>query len=610
MELHLIHVLVLIAALGITAQWLAWRLNLPAIVLLLIAGLVAGPGLGWIEPSTDLGDLLPAVIQLGVAIILFDGGLNLKLHELKQAASGVRRLVFLGAPLAWVLGSSLAHYVGELSWPVSLLFGAITVVTGPTVIMPLLRQARLKQRPASFLKWEGIINDPIGALLAVIIYEYLVYAGQGPSLGLQLSELGLALVAATALGAGASFLLAHLFRQGHVPEFLKPPLILSTVIIVYVIANLFQDEAGLLATTVMGVVLGNSKLPSIDELRRFKESITILLVSGVFILLTADMDVTTIQQLDWHNGLLIAGIIFAARPITVFVSTLGTDMSWQERSLVAWIAPRGIVAAAVAGVFAPALVGLGYTDAQLLLPLVFSLIIATVFLHGFSIGIVARRLDLAASSRKGVLIVGASPWSTQLAKLLKDLGVGVLMVDSAWHRLRPARLDGIPVYFGEMLSESAEERLETNNMGYLLATTENDAYNALVCTRLAPELGRSRIFQLPMAAMAEEDPKSLARTLRGNIAFSEEADYQGLLRRHYQGWVLQKTSLTEAYNFDDYSKNSPDGAIAIFLMRGEGKELLFHSAKNNWEPTAGDTLVAFVPPSEPESRSVSGQMPA
>lgn len=606
MEFHLIHVLVLIAALGIAAQWLAWRLHLPAIVLLLIAGLLAGPGLGWIEPGTDLGPLLPAVIGLGVAIILFDGGLNLKLHELKQAASGVKRLVFLGAPLAWILGSSLAHYVGELSWPVSLLFGAITVVTGPTVIMPLLRQARLKQRPASFLKWEGIINDPIGALLAVITYEYLVYAGQGPSLGLQLSELGLALVAATALGAGAGFLLAHLFRHGHVPEFLKPPLILSTVIVVYVIANLFQDEAGLLATTVMGVVLGNSKLPSIDELRRFKESITILLVSGVFILLTADMDVTTLQQLDWHSGLLIAAIIFLARPITVFVSTLGTDMSWQERSLVAWIAPRGIVAAAVAGVFAPALIDLGYTDAQLLLPLVFSLIIATVFLHGFSIGMVARRLDLAASSRKGVLIVGASPWSTQLAKLLKDMGIGVLMVDSSWHRLRPARLDGIPVYFGEMLSESAEERLETNNMGYLLATTENDAYNALVCTRIASELGRSRIFQLPMAAMAEEDPKSLARTLRGNIAFSEEADYQGLLRRHYQGWVLQKTSLTETYNFDDYSKNSPDGAIAIFLMRGEKKELLFHSATNNWEPTTGDTLVAFVPPSEPESRSVSG----
>lgn len=609
MESHLIHVLVLIVALGITAQWMAWRLNLPAIVLLLIAGLVAGPGLGWIEPSADLGDLLPAVIKLGVAIILFDGGLNLKLHELKQAASGVKRLVFLGAPLAWVLGSSLAHYVGELSWPVSLLFGAITVVTGPTVIMPLLRQARLKQRPASFLKWEGIINDPIGALLAVIIYQYLVYADQGPSLGLQLSELGLALVAATALGTGAGFLLVRLFRRGHVPEFLKPPVILSTVIIIYVIANLFQDEAGLLATTVMGVVLGNSKLPSIDELRRFKESITILLVSGVFILLTADMDITAMQQLDWRSGLLIAGIIFLARPITVFVSTLGTDMSWQERSLVAWIAPRGIVAAAVAGVFAPALVDLGYTDAQLLLPLVFSLIIATVFLHGFSIGIVARRLDLAASSRQGVLIVGASPWSIQLAKLLKDMKVGVLMVDSAWHRLRPARLDGIPVYFGEMLSESAEERLEINNMGYLLAATENDAYNALVCTRLAPELGRSRIFQLPMMALTEEDPKSLARTLRGNIAFSEEADYQGLLRRHYQGWVLQKTSLTDTYTLDHYSKDSPDGAIAILLVRGEGKELLFHSTTNNWEPASGDTLVAFVPPPD-VSRPVSDQTPA
>lgn len=595
MESQLTQSLVLIAVLGMGAQWLAWRLNLPAIVLLVGVGLLVGPGLGWIKPSADLGPLLAPIIGLGVAVILFEGGLNLKLHELKTAASGVKRLVLAGVPLSWSLGTAAAHYIGGLSWPVALVFGAIAVVTGPTVIMPLLRQARLKRRPASYLKWEGIINDPIGALLAVLVFEHIVYAGGGTTVSAEFWGIGLALGAAAALGASGGFALAKAFVRGAVPEYLKPPIILAVVLAVYLLANRVQDEAGLLAVTVMGLVLGNMRLPSIEELRRFKEYMTIVLVSAVFILLTADLDTATLMRLDWQSAALLIAILLLVRPVSVLLATMGTDMEWRERVLVAWIAPRGIVAAAVAGVFAPQLVARGYPDAELLVPVVFALILLTVFAHGFSIGWVARRLGLASLSRNGVLIVGASPWSTALARILKDMEIPVLLVDTSWHRLRPARLEGIPVHFGEILSETVEESLDLSEIGYLLAATDNDAYNALVCTRFASELQRSRVFQLPMYAADEHNPKGVTPTLRGNIAFGEGAQHEELTRRFYHGWEFQKTRITDGYTFDDYRRDCPREAILMLARRGES-DILFNTAKTPLDPKTDDTLIAFAPP--------------
>lgn len=592
---HLVDTLVLVAVLGMAAQWLAWRLHLPAIVLLALVGLAAGPGSGWLKPSADLGTLLPVLVKLGVAVILFEGGLNLKLHELKTAATGVKRLVIVAGPLVWLLGSGAAHYVGGLSWPVSLVFGAITVVTGPTVITPLLRQAHLKRRPASYLKWEGIINDPIGALLAILIFQHFVFAHTGSSVAGELSGIGMAVALAVAVGVGGGWLLARVFVRGYVPEFLKSPVILAVALGVYSIANLAQEEAGLLATTVLGLVLANMRLPSIDELRRFKEYITIVLVSGVFILLTADLNPALLGHLHWRSALLLIAIVFLVRPLAVFIATLGTDMTWRERLLVGWTAPRGIVAAAVAGVFAPEMSAIGYPDAALLLPLVFALVLVTVFVHGFSLGWVARRLGLASTARNGVLIAGASPWSTALARLLVELKIPVLLVDRSWHRLRDARLDGVPVYFGEILSERAEESVELNEIGSLLAATDNDAYNALVCTRFAAELGRNRVFQLPMYAADESDPRGVTRTLRGTIAFGEHAQYEELLRRAYQGWVFQKTRITENYTYADYVNELPREGIPILFLRGEETVLLL-PATNPPEPKPEDVVVSFVPP--------------
>jgi NhaP-type Na+/H+ or K+/H+ antiporter len=590
MSIELIHALILLGVLGIGAQWLAWRLRVPSIVLLMAAGLIAGPALGVIRPHAQFGELLHPLVSLFVAVILFEGGLNLRLHELRHAGTGVVRLVALGVPLTWGLTAVAARALGGLEWPVALLFAAITVVTGPTVILPLLRQARLRKRPASYLRWEGIINDPAGALLAVLVFEFFAHGDQLSDLGL---NLGLALAASAALGWGGARGIAHAFSGGAVPEFLKPPVLLVAVAGVYGAANAVQAEAGLLAVTVMGMVLGNQRLAGLEELRRFKEYITVLLVSGVFILLTADLDPDLLASLDWRSVLLVAAVIFAVRPLAVWLATLGTGMDWRERALLGWIAPRGIVAAAVAGFFGPRMVEAGYPQGEQLLPLVFVLILATVLLHGLSIRWLARRLGLAAARGNGVLVIGASPWGQELARTLHELEVPVLLADTSWNRLRQARIAGIPVYFGEILSEAGDERLDIYEMSQLVALTPNDAYNALVCSHMANELGRTNVYQLPShRTEGDEEGRELSYTLRGLPLLGEDYVFEALQRRHYQGWSFHRTRLTESYTYEDHLRDRTGETVDVLLLHTDGT-VEFKMAEQPLEPSPGDLLVTF-----------------
>jgi NhaP-type Na+/H+ or K+/H+ antiporter len=587
--------IVLVATLGIAAQWLAWRFRFPAILLLSIAGLVVGPWLGWINPGAQLGAMLEPLVGLLVAIILFEGGMNLRFHELREAGPGVVRLGTAGVAITWLLGSVAAHYVGQLSWPVAALFGAIIVVTGPTVIMPMLRQARLKQRPASLLKWEGIINDPTGALLAVLVFEYFSYLGSGAAFVQVLTGLAAALAAAAALGGGGGYLLGKAFSRDFVPEFLKAPVTLAFVLLCYAMANLAQREAGLLATTLLGMTLGNMQLRSIEELRRLKEYVSILLVSGIFVILTANLDPHILTRLDWRSAALIALVVFAVRPVSVLLSTLGLGMDWRERLLLAWIAPRGVVAVTVAGVFAISMGAQGYGGAELLLPLIVTLVLVTVVLHGSTLGWLARRLGLAAASQNGILMVGASSWSTDLAIELKEMKIPVLIADSSWYNLSQARLSGIRTHYGEILSEHAEMELDLSDMGLLLATTSNDAYNAFVCTRFAPDFGRNKVFQLPMHSAPEQESKSIKLAHRGVFAMAPVATNEELERRKYRKWHFKKNHFTKTFSFENYLQVESDEALPLLLLRPDG-EVLFHSEEFPLAPVEGDVLLSYVPP--------------
>lgn len=595
--MHAATIVLMILAAGLASQWVAWLLRLPGIVILIATGLVLGPITGLLDPQTP-SDQLTELIGLGVAIILFEGGMDLKLGELKKAGRGVGRLVFLGVPITWALTAAAAHWIVGLSWPVSLVLGAILVVTGPTVIQPILRFARLNDESASLLKWEGIANDPIGVLLAVLTFQYFTIAGDG--LADTMIALGGAIAVALALGGGGGWLVSKLYSRGGVPEHLKPPVLMVLVLLVYTLSNQVQHEAGLLTVTIMGVVLGNVRMSGREDLQRFKENLTIVLVSVLFIVITARLDFDQLLLLNTPAVVMIAAVLLLVRPVAVGLSTIGAQMRQADRVLLGWVAPRGIVAAATAGLFGPAMVSAGYDDARIMLPLVFAVIIATVLLHGLTLGPLGRRLGLAAEDDNGVLIVGASPWSLELAKSLKTLDVEVLLVDGVYRRLKAARMEGIDVYYGEILSEHAEHTLETHHLGHLLCATPNDFYNALVCNALGPEFGRHRSLQLPTSEEADKESRRLAPDQRGHLAFGEDCSYEWLQERLDDGWVIQRTRISEEFSMEDATgKLGEPGTDWLLLgaVSPDGRPRLY-SDELPFEPQPEWQVLYFAPESD------------
>ena len=600
---HVAQAITLLAILGMAAQWIGWRLRIPAIVLLTGIGLTLGPGLGWLNPSRDFGELVQPFISFAVAIILFEGGLRLRLHDLVEAGKSVRRLCTLGPLLSWAFGTAAAVWIGGLSPAVATIFGAILVVTGPTVIMPLLRQARLERRLASLFKWEGIVNDPLAALCVVLSYEVIVAGspaathGAGASLGQVGGQLALALAAGGALGGLGGLALCWAFRHGHVPEYQKAPALVAAVFGVFTLANIIHDEAGLLAVTIMGCIVGNAGLASIAELTRFKDSISTVLVSGVFLVVSADLDPATLAQLDGRSAALLLCVLFVVRPAAILISTIGTGLDRKERLLLAWIAPRGVVAAAVAGVFGPRLISAGYPDGAMLVPLIFATILLTVVLHGFSLPILARKLGLSAGTAQGALIVGSTRWSIELAQTLKSLDVPVVISDTSWTRLRRPRLAGITTHFGEVLSESGEVSLPLHEVDVVLALTSNDSYNALVCVHYGPEIGRDRVYQLASDAIEPSHPRGVLASARGRVLISDEANYESLHTRSWNGWAFRTTRLTDEYDMSAFQRDATQGTEVVLCIRSNGK-LAISGPRFPIEPGSGDILVAFTPPSE------------
>lgn len=600
---NLVFAFAIIGILGIGAQWVAWRTNQPAIVLMAIAGVMAGPVLGLFSPA-DLppgtppmealfGEFYRPIIAVAVAVILFEGGLQLNFSEIRGLRQGVQRLVFPGVLIAWGLGALAAHKIAGLSLPVAFLFGGIMVVTGPTVIIPLLRQSKLNPRPATLLKWEGIVNDPVGALAAVLVFEFVAYGGQHGTWVEIVGSIVLASVLSAALGYAIGRFAAAAFRRGWVPEFLKPPVLLTLVLICFELANLLQHEAGLLAVTAMGITMANSKIASINELRLFKENIAVLLVSGVFIILTANLTFESIRSLDWNVFWFIMVMLFVVRPLTVFISTIGAGLPFKERLLVGWIAPRGIVAVAVSSFFGAALADAGFADGEKLIPLAFAMVFATVVAHGFTIGPLAKALGLASKERPGVLIAGASPFSISLAAKLKEMEIPVIVADASWRRLKPARLADVPTYYGEILSEVTEHHLDLNRYGYLLALSGNEAHNALVSTDLAPEMGRAAIFQVNARGKDEDDRQALSYTLQGRTFLHSGIALDELLRRHYSGWIFQRTRLTDEYPPEKYLADlGKDYELVLLSRKGV---LSFASQEVDLEPEIGDTMLAYIP---------------
>ncbi|MCP2017972.1 MAG: sodium:proton antiporter [Erythrobacter sp.] len=590
-------VIAMVGMLGIGAQWLAWRTGWPAIVLMLAAGFLAGPILGLFDPEHAFGDLLDPMIAIGVALILFEGGLSLDFRELRHAGDGVWRLVIFGVPIAWVLGAVSAHSIGGLEWPVAILFAGILVVTGPTVVMPLLRQSSVKPRPAAILKWEAIVNDPIGALCAVVAYEYFRKVAESPGSGLieVVPPLVIAAIIAGLIGYVAAAAIAWAFPRGAVPEFLKVPVLLTSVIVVFVLSNQIEHEAGLVAVTVMGIALANMNVSSLRSIHPFKQNVAVILIAGIFILLSASLEFEELAYLNWNFGLFLLALLFLVRPATILLSLLGSSVPWDERLFLAWIAPRGIVLVAISGLFALRLEDIGY-DGTALIGLSFAVVVVTIIAHGFTIDLVARLLNLKGSNRPGILIVGSTPWTISLALMMQELKSPVMVVDSSWQRLALARQKGLPFYHGEILNEATEHNLDLAPYAVLVAATENEAYNALVCNEFAYEIGRDTVFQLG-DAVDDDDRHALPSGIRGRALFETGFGVEDVNERLARGWVFRKTKLSEEFDFEAAQQRLPDAASMLLLVRDSGTLRFFtHAARP--EPRAGDVIVSFAPPQE------------
>ncbi|WP_435099876.1 cation:proton antiporter [Arhodomonas sp. AD133] len=578
--------LVGIGVLGVGAQWLAWRVRLPAILFLLVAGIAVGPVLGWIRPDALFGDLLFPIISLAVAVVLFEGGLTLRLEEIRGLETPVRRLLTVGVAITWLSTAVAAWWFVDLAWETAVLFGAVTVVTGPTVIGPLLRTVRPRARVANVLRWEGIAIDPIGALMAVLVFGFLLASAAERSVGGALVTFAAVLVAGSVAGALAGYVTGLVLRNYWLPGYLHNVGVLVAVFAVYYASDAIHHEAGLLAVTVMGVWLANMRAVPLDDILNFKESLSVLLISGLFILLAARLDLDSLVTVGWGAAGLLAFMQFVGRPLNAVVSTLGTPLSWRERALVAWIAPRGIVAAAVSAVFAVRLEQAGVTGAGMLVPLTFLVIVFTVVLQSATATPLASWLGVREPAPRGVLVVGANAVGRALGEVLQSLDVPVLLADPNRENIQHARMQGLPVYHGDPTSEHADRHLSLTGLGRMLAVSPRSDLNALASHHFARELGENNVFRLNPTESDPQRPESLRRRRRrDNMLFGEKVTYARLASALGQGATMRATGLTEHFDWDAYRKHYGAAALPLLAVDPAGAVHVFGDVH---APSPGD----------------------
>lgn len=595
MEHNLLLLLSGIVVLGILCQWLAWWLKVPAILPLLASGFLAGPVFHLVDPRALLGDLFFPVVSLLVAVILFEGALTLNFSQVRSVASTVRNLVTIGAIITWFGGAAAAHYLVGLEWSLAILFGALIVVTGPTVIAPLLRNVRPNQRIYSVLMWEGILIDPVGASLAVLVFDFIVAESGSPGHGANpvLAFLQIVLVG-LALGLIGGYVTTQLLKRYLVPDNLQDLVVLSLVAGLFAISDAVEAESGLLTVTVMGVYLANSNVHQLREILHFKERLSTLFISGLFILLAASIQMETLALLDWRSLLLLAVVIFVIRPINIQVSAIGSKLTGKERLFLSWIAPRGIVAAAITALFAFRLQELGFAEAKILEPLVFLVIVGTVVLQGGTAKWFAQRLGVAEAEPQGFLLLGANRFGRLLAETIQKEGFVVRLVDTDFENVRLAKMAGLDAHYGNILSEYTEEYLSLSGIGRLLSLTSNDEANALACRHFQDEFGTADIYQLVPRRFGEEGRnQSPGMRALGRLLFSRQATFQYLIDSVRDDAAIKRTKLTSAFDYEDLKAEYIDRGF-VPLMAIQGKTVNVATLGGEFLPQPGWTVLSLV----------------
>ena len=586
----------LLLTVGLACQWLAWRMRIPAILPLLLTGMVLGPGLGLLEPDALLGDLLFPFISLGVAIVLFEGSLTLRFSDIRTVGRGVRNLTSIGVLVTCGVMSAAAHFFMGFDWGLSLLFGALVSVTGPTVVMPMLRSIRPTARVANVLRWEGILVDPIGAVLAVLIFEYLVTGQETESL----LEFGKVILLGSTWGLAGGVILGAVLKRHLLPHYLRNYAGLAFVLLVFTSSNALGHESGLVAVTVMGVVMANMKGLDIEELLSFKEHLTVVLISMLFVVLAARVDIGQVAGIALPGLAVLAVALLVARPLSVVLSSFGSSFSLREIALLSWIAPRGIVAAAISALFAIKLEG-KVDGVALLVPLTFIVIVGTVVVYSLTAATLARWLGLSSRGEQGVVITGANPAALLLGEALRDNGIRVLVVDTNPAGLNEARMNDMETFFGNPLSEYADRHLDLGACNWLWALSPNAEANAMVCVRLRPEFGPERVFSVRTAGPEESDARrGLVTGLRSNSLFASDVTWSKLAGLAATGAEPKSTPLTEEYGWETYMSEQGEHAIPLFALDDEDRLRVFGDA-TEFEPGPGWTVVSVA-----ENRSERG----
>ncbi|NPV62677.1 MAG: sodium:proton antiporter [Methanotrichaceae archaeon] len=591
---HYLFYLASIIGLGIGAQWLAWRFKLPSILLMLILGFLAGPVTGFLDPDALLGEMLFPFISLSLAIILFEGGLSLRVSDLLKTRLVVRNLLTIGVLSTWTMTAILAYFVLGMDLPLAILLGSIMVVTGPTVIIPLLMQIRPIGRVGPIAKWEGIMNDPLGAMLSLLVFEALL------SVGLREAALSTAGgILKTVIVGGSIGLLAAIFmvialRRFWIPDHLQETVSLMVVVTAFAASEVLQEESGLFAATIMGIALANQKMVDVRNIIEFKENLRTLLISSLFIILAARMPLGYIYFANLSSLMFVLALILIVRPVAVMLSTANSGLSWQEKAFLSWMAPRGIVAAAVSSIFALRLSESGYLMSEALEPVTFLVIATTVAVYGLSAPLVARRLGLAQPEPQGVLIVGAHPWAREIASILKSEGFCVLLVDTSSHDIYEAYKTGLPTYYGSILAEDVMEEIDLVGLGRLIALTPDDRVNSLAALHFADVFSRSEVYQLNPERTGYRGREAIyPQSLRGRLLFSPEAYYSHLTAQFAAGACIETTEFTE--NFKGNGSNSHFGqdSLPLFLIT-DTKKLLVYTNDCKPAPRPGYKLISMV----------------
>lgn len=579
--------LALILGAGMVAQWLAWRTQIPSIIALLLAGLLLGPVGGIVDPDDLLGGTLFPLVSLAVALILFEGGLDLPPRELRSTGTVVRRLITFGAGLTFLIAWYGAREIFGISNQAAIMIGAVLVVTGPTVVGPILRFVRPAGSTGPILRAEGVLIDPIGATASLVAFEIILITAPGEAISRVVLVVLLTIVAGAGIGIAAAVVLDTALRHFLIPDQLAVPITFAFVVASFVAANQVQEESGLVAVTVLGMYLARRESSTIREVVAFNESLRTLLISVLFILLAARIETDALRDVLAPSLVFLALLVFVARPLSVLVSTVRTSLSWRERVFLMAMAPRGIVAAAVSAIFAIRLEEEGIPDAAKIVPIVFLVIIGTIIVYGFLAGPAARWLGLAEAHANGLLIAGSHAVARGLALELKSRDVKTVLVDTDPYNVTRAIALGLTARRISILAEDAAHDLDLRGIGRMLAFTSNDEVNALATAKFTRIFGRREVFQLT-PSKRRSGSLSIPEEFLGRLVGIDGLSYSTIDERSRQGWKVRGVPSGPAI----------EGAVAddlyIPMVRVDDGRMAF-LCRNDPLPTEGDVIGLAAP---------------